>query len=183
MRTLLLMASFLSVITRLFGNGEPGSRYKTVEIYDRLRSRALTVRAEQVGAKKEDQVLAILMEMGTPEAVATLVAVVDGAASLYLSSGGGIIGAGEDKRPNAASRKLIRMAASFLKYMTKAEKTPLPREGFARFYVVTPSGLLTTEVKEEDLGGGRHALSPLFQTAHELITEIRLIDEQRGKKG
>ncbi|MGH8018926.1 MAG: hypothetical protein ACREIA_11640 [Opitutaceae bacterium] len=173
---------FLSSIARLFG-ATPASTYKTVEIYDSLRSQVLSLRPEQVGAKKEDQVIAVLMETGYPEAVATLVSVVDGAASLYFSSGGGIIGGGENERPNAASMKLVRLSASFLRSMSKAETTPLPKKGFTRFYVVTPSGLLTAEAKEEDLGEGRHALSPLFHAAHELITEVRLIDEQRREKG
>jgi hypothetical protein len=175
--------AFFASISRLFAASTPVSSYKTVEVYDSLRAQVLALRPEQVGAKKDEPVIAVLMETGYPEAVATLVSVVDGAASLYFSSGGGIIGGGENERPNAASKKLIRMAGSFLKSMAKTEKSPLPKKGFTRFYVVTPSGLLTAEVKEEDLGEGRHALSPLFHTAHELITEVRLIDEQRRKKG
>lgn len=183
MRTLLLMAAFLSSLARLFGADEPAARYKTVEVYDSLRSQVLGLRPEQVGAKKEDHVIAVLMETGYPEAVATLVSVVDGAASLYFSSGGGIIGGGENERPNAASKKLIRLADSFLRHTAKTEKTPLPKEGFTRFYFVTSSGLFTFEEKEEDLGEGRSVLSPLFHSAHELITELRLIDEQKAKKG
>jgi hypothetical protein len=39
-------------------------------------------------------ILALLMETGYPEAVATLVAVADGTSSLYFSNGGGFIGVG-----------------------------------------------------------------------------------------
>ena len=123
------------------------------------------------------------METGYPEAVATLVSVIDGTASLYFSSGGGIIGGGENARPNAASKKLIRMSEAFLKSMAKAEGVPLPKKGFTRFYAVTSDGLLTLEAREEDLGEGRNLFSPLFHAAHELITEVRRIDEQRRKAG
>lgn len=177
----LLITAFLSSLARLFGAPAPASTYKTVEAYDKLRGQVLALRPEQVGATKEDKVIAVVMETGYPEAVATLVSVIDGAASLYFSSGGGIIGGGQNERPKAASKKLIRMTGSFLKNMTKVGNSPLPRKGFTRFYVVTPDGLLTIEAKEDDLGEGRHALSPLFHAAHGLMTEIRLIEEQRRK--
>jgi hypothetical protein len=56
--------------------------YKTAEVYDGLRHQALQLKAEQLGAPADQQVLAVLMETRYPGAVATLVAVMDGAASL-----------------------------------------------------------------------------------------------------
>lgn len=183
MRTLFIMAALFSSLTRLFGAADTAPRYKTVPIYDDLRSQALAISADLAGAKKEDEVYAVLMETGYPEAVATLVSACDGSASLYYSSGGGTIGAGGHAGPNAASKKLVAMAASFLKHLAKTEKSPLPKEGYTRFYFVTRSGLFTAEAKEEDLGESRLPLSPLFHAAHELIHEITLIDAKEPKKG
>jgi hypothetical protein len=180
MRILFIMAALFSSFPRLFGAAEETPRYKTVQIYDDLRSQAISISAELAGAQKEDEVFGVLMETGYPDAVATLVSARDGSTSLYFSSGGGTIGAGGHARPNAASRKVVEMASAFLKYAAKTEKTPLPKEGFTRFYFVTRSGLLTAEVKEEDLGMSRHALSPLFHAAHELIHEISEIDQKKG---
>jgi len=39
--------------------------------------------------------------------------------------------------------------------------------------VVTFEGTLTGEACEEDLGGNRHVLSPVFQAGHVVITAIR----------
>jgi hypothetical protein len=175
------MFAILSLFGRLFGANPSESKYKTKEIYDSLRSQALALRGEQVGAKIDDAIVAVLMETGYPEAVATLVAVVDGSTSFYFSNGGGIIGGGDHDRPNAAAKKLIKSASLYIQILTKAERTPLPKEGFTRFYFVTPTGLLTSEAKEQDLGENRHALSPLFHVAHELISEIRVMDEKRPK--
>lgn len=183
MRTLFIMAALFSSLTRLFGAADAAPRYKTVPIYSDLRSQALAISADLAGVKKEDEVYAVLMETGYPEAVATLFSAADGSASLYFSSGGGTIGAGGHAGPNAASKKLVAMAAPFLKHMTKTEKSPLPKEGFTRFYLVTRSGLFTAEAKEADLGESRLALSPLFHAAHELIHEITLIDAKEPKKG
>lgn len=88
------MAALFSSFSRLFGGADATPRYKTVPIYDDLRSQALSLSAELAGAHKEDEVFGVLMETGYPKAVATLVSARDGAASLYFSSGGGTIGAG-----------------------------------------------------------------------------------------
>ena len=117
------------------------------------------------------------METGYPEAVVTLVAMADGAASLYFSNGGGIIGAGEHEGPKVAARTLIAFAAHNLKGFLPTTSTPLPAPGRTRFYVLSAGGILTAEASEVDLGENRHALSPLFYSGQELITEMRRVDE------
>ena len=67
--------------------------YEQAEVYSDLRKQVLSLTSEQLGTNSP--VLAVLMETGYPEAVATLVSVADGSSSLYYSNGGGIIGAGE----------------------------------------------------------------------------------------
>ncbi len=178
MRTLIIMAALFSYFSRLFGAGDLPQAYKTVEIYDDLRSQALSLSPDVAGATKDDDILTILMETGYPEAVATLIATPDGSASLYYSSGGGTIGAGGHDGPNSAARALIKTAGLFKKDLEKTETSPLPREGFVRFYVVTRSALFTAEIKEEDLGEERHELSPLFFAGHELISAIIAIDKR-----
>jgi len=182
MRPFLIMAGLLSTVLRLLG-ADSSPTYKTVPIYDDLRAQVLALEAGEFGTAADSGVIAVVMETGYPEAVASLVAVCDGSASLYFSTGGGIIGAGGNERPRAAALKLVAAAVSYLKEMKRSDDTPLPREGFTRFYVVTPTGRLTVEMKEEDLGEGRVSLSPLFHAAHELISEIRRVDEERQKRG
>jgi hypothetical protein len=173
------MVSFLSALGRLFG-GEPSkSTYKTADVYQGLRKKILDLKSEQLGASATEAVLAVVMETGYPEAVATLVAVIDGSASLYFSNGGGIIGAGESPEPNAAARRVVAQAADFRAACTLTNEFPLPQKAYTRFYIITPKGILTSEAKEDDLGNGRHGMSPLFHTAHWLITQMRLTEEKR----
>lgn len=179
MRILILMAAFLSALGGLFGGEADNSTYKTADVYDGLRKQILELKAEQLGAPKNQAVLAVVMETGYPEAVVTLVAVMDGSASLYFSNGGGIIGAGENAEPKAAARKVVTKAAEFRSACTHTKEFPLPRKSFTRFYIITPEGVLTSEAKEDDLGNGRHRMSQLFHTAQELITQIRLTEEKR----
>jgi hypothetical protein len=161
-----------------FGGPAVADTYEQAEIYADLRKQVLSLTTEQLG--KDAPVLAVLMETGYPEAVATLIAVADGASSLYFSNGGGIIGAGEYKQVHDSSLSLVSKAGDYLNNLTLTKTFPLPMKGFTRFYVVTPSGIYTDEVLEDDLGNERHALSPVFFQGHELISYIRAAEEHRS---
>jgi hypothetical protein len=149
--------------------------YAPAETYTKLRGQALGVTAKTLGVS--GGVHGVLMETGYPEAVVTLVAMADGAASIYFSNGGGIIGAGEHEGPKVAALSLIAFAAHNLKGFVPTTSTPLPDPGRTRFYVPSDRGILAAEASEMDLGENRHALSPLFYSAQELISEMRKIDE------
>ncbi|MCC6633205.1 MAG: hypothetical protein IT482_14165 [Gammaproteobacteria bacterium] len=151
--------------------------YTLAPIYLDLRNKALGTTAQSIGAK--EPVYGVLMETGYPEAAITLVAMADGSASLYFSTGGGMIGAGQHTEPAAAARSLIAFAAYHLSKLQPTVDKPLPVPGRVRFYVLTTSGLLTAEASESDLGNNRHALSPLFYSAQDLISEMRKVEEKR----
>jgi hypothetical protein len=166
----------LSLVSTVVIAKEP-MNYAPAEIYTKLRGQALSFTAKTLPAT--DGVHGVLMETGYPEAVVTLVAMGDGAASLYFSNGGGIIGTGEHDGPKVAARSLIALAAHNLIGFVPTTATPLPTPGRTRFYVLTDRGILTAEASEDDLGENRHPLSTLFYSAQELITEMRKVAEAR----
>ena len=147
------------------------------EVYIGLRQQVLGLTPAQLGDEVVDEpILALLMETGYPDAVATLVAVVDGTSSLYFSTGGGLLGGGEHGAVAQASRRLLETAREFLPQLLSVPDAPLPAQGQSQFVAVTPEGLRAAVAAEEELGEGHHALSPLFYSAHDVITQIRLIE-------
>ena len=54
-----------------------------------------------------------------------------------------------------------------------------PFPGVDHVHGLTYDGQQADEADEDDLGYGRHPLSPLFHAAHEVLTELRLTDESR----
>jgi hypothetical protein len=125
------------------------------------------------------RVWAVLMETGYPRGVATLVALADGTTSLYLSSGGGMIGAGGHPHVAAATLRLLGAVEQQLDRMPATLDTDLPEAGRVALRALTYEGQHVVEADEADLGYGRHPLSPVFHAAHDVITELRLIDEAR----
>ncbi len=149
-------------------------------MYSDLRRQALGLTPGQLGDEVAGEpILALLMETGYPEAVATLVAVADGTTSLYFSNGGGIIGAGAHAAVADASRRWLETAGGFLPHLAATIDPTLPSDGDTQFVAVTPDGLLSGLTREDDLGEGRHPLSPLFHAGQDVITQIRLVDETR----
>jgi hypothetical protein len=149
----------------------PGG-YTVADIYMDLRRQVLAL-TPQSAASPATNVVAVLMETGYPEAVATLVAVSDGSVSLYFSNGGGIIGAGEHAPVRKVAAKFLAAAAAYVPQSSLAQQFPLPSPGRVRFYLVTPKGTYSAEAAEDDLGYERHSFAPLFHQGHELITAVR----------
>ena len=156
-------------------NEMPQPNYEIADIYPGLRNQVLQLTPAAIGQSDADQstVLAVLMETGYPEAVATLVAIGDGTASLYFSNGGGIIGAGEHEPVRTVSAEFITFAQQYVSHSTLTDAFPLPQENHVRFYLVTRGGVYTFEAPENELGNERHPCSALFHKGHELITAIR----------
>jgi hypothetical protein len=121
-----------------------------------------------------------LMEMPVGDATATIVAVADGTVSLYTSSGGGTVGAGEHLSARQAGQRFLRAAAESAPWMTPTTDFPLPSEGNVRFHVRTPEGDVTAEVSEQELRGRRDLLAPLYLAGQDVMTEIRMIAEGTG---
>jgi hypothetical protein len=175
------MSNAFSFLSRFLRPGGATSGYSLAENYVVLRDAVFSTNPDTlriVGAASPEGIWCVVMETGYPGAVATLVAVADGSVSLYFSNGGGIIGLGGQEGPQRASRALLDAAPEFRNAFEPTTKYPLPRESHVRFYLLTRESVLTCEAKEEELGG-EHALSPLFSMAHELITQIRIVDEKR----
>jgi hypothetical protein len=158
-----------------------GRGNEPAEIYTALRSRALTVTPADLGElPTTPPVLAVVMDTGYPEAVATLIALADGTTSLYFSNGGGMIGGGEHPQIAAAAQRLVEVAVRVLGHLAQANDFPLPPEGMTQLIAVTPGGSWSANVAEAELGSGGHELSVLFFAAQDVITELRLVDEERS---
>ncbi len=180
------MPGFLKSIANLLkGGGDVEGPYRVHEIYRELRRKAILLDPRTIafppGAEK--RLWGFLMEIGYPEAVVTLVAVADGGVSLYFSNGGGLIGIGEHEGPRRAAGALLAFAPPFMEKAALAQDYPLPRRGHVRFHFLAFDGIRTVEESEEALAGGQSPFSPLFVKTHDVITQARLVQEAKERKG
>lgn len=170
------MASLFGLFGRRKDN-KPG--YNIAETYRDLRSQVLTMDPAKLGLQRtsSNQAWGVLMEIGYPGVIVTLVTLDDGTVSLYFSTGGGIIDIGQHEGPRKASESFLAFAQEFLGQAAPTRDFPLPNEGSIRFYFLTFDCILTVEANEDDLAGNCIPLSPLYHKAHEVITRARHVDE------
>jgi hypothetical protein len=148
-----------------------------------LREKLLTSSADDLGLSAKDakaKVWAVLMEVGFPEAVSTIVSIRDGTASVYTSTGGGILG-GYSAQEQA--KRFVVEAEKHVAGMKPTKSFPYPEVGRMKFYVLTKDGVYTAEAGEDELVKGQHTLSPLFWAANDVITGLRIANEREKPAG
>jgi hypothetical protein len=151
-------------------------------VYQGLRAQILRLDPASAGLPQgspRQVVWGALMETGYPRGTATLVALTDGTTSLYLSTGGGIIGGGFHQAVAAATRSFLAELERHLAMLAPDPDTMLPATGQVVIRALTWTGRMSAQASEDDLGNGRHQLSPVFHAVHRVITELRLLDETR----
>jgi hypothetical protein len=175
-------------LRKIFGKSSDSQRVATDtspnEVYSGLRQQALSLRRADVGIpdpQTDAPIWAMLMEIGHPGATATLVTVIDGTTSLYLSNGGGIIGGQGHENVCEANAEFIRTANQFYRHLKPCESYPAPAIGQTIFYAITDSGILTADGLDTDLGSGQHPLSPLFYAGHAVLTPLFQTSENASR--
>jgi hypothetical protein len=122
----------------------------------------------------------VVMDVGVPAGSYTVVALADGTASLYTSTGGGVIGGGAHPAVVAAVRRLLDVAGSHLDALAPDVDDALPATGRVIIRVLTPAGRRRVEAAEDDLGEGRHPQSELFHAVHDVIGQLRIAETGGG---
>ena len=149
--------------------------YEQTAQFSEIREAALMAANREFDG--DNPVLALLMETGTADAVASLSVTADGKVNFIFSNGGGILGADEHPQVQHEGLELLAASKDFLGSMTLTDQFPLPAQSYTRFYAITADGVHTCECPEADLDYERHDLSPLFFQAHGLISYLRMVDE------
>lgn len=141
-----------------------------------LREMVLSVTPEQLGLQtsNDTHVYGIIMDWNIGDGIATVAAYQTGDASLYLSSGGGVIGGGQHENVRQVVLPYVQMGQRYLSKAEKAESTPLPNENSVRFYLLTNQGTYSANEKMENIENETSEWSELFEEANKVLTELSL---------
>jgi hypothetical protein len=153
------------------------------EVAAQLRESAFLTDPVKMGIPvKPGEAWGVVMDIGLPNVVVTVLSLADGTASIYVSTGGGYIG-GQGQPPiREAAVAFVRTASAQMRRLRPATSHPLPSAGQVRFYVLTPDGLLMAEAPGKELDANQGEFSPLYRAGQEVITQFRLNDEKRSKQ-
>jgi hypothetical protein len=148
------------------GTSNQGSAYEGL--------RGLVFRMDLQGTE-DTGVQAVLMDWNLGKAVASVLAVIDGTASVYLSSGGGFIGGGQ--RSDAMRETAIRatqVATTLLPQMQRtdsSETPPHPEEVY--LYARSKDGVYRATASVADVRTGSGPYAELANLMQHIITLYR----------
>jgi hypothetical protein len=147
-----------------------------------LRNIWFTSTGEEVGVKPDPESrvpFAVVMDMGFDKGTATIVSSIAGDGSMYISTGGGILGGIDHEPIRNASIKFVQVAADYAEKSKLVTEYPLPTPDNVIFYFITPSGVYATdEMNADQLAKKKHELYPLFLAGNDVITQLRLLSDK-----
>jgi hypothetical protein len=147
-----------------------------------MRGQMFRLNPEKVGIKRsaqQENVWGVITEFTIDGGYVTLGSLANGRTYMYFSSGTGILGAGDYSMVSIASAELVKTAERYVSIMTPTKDRPYPSPGCTRFYLLTYSGLYTSEVQESLMDGEHtHPMFGLYAFTHNVITQIRMISNR-----
>ena len=146
--------------------------------YEGLRKMAFDVTPDQLGlnlSKEKTEVYGVIMDWEMSGAVATTICYMSGDASMYTSTGGGIIGGGQHQNVSSASKQLVTLAQTYLDRAIKTETTSLPEKDNVKFYLLTNKGVYVGQEIMTNLENNTSKWLGLFEESNKVLTELRNI--------
>lgn len=158
------------------------AQQKIISMYQELRQRAITTKHKELNLDLSDdrtQAYGVLIDIAVEDGSATIVAFRTGDASMYTSSGGGIIGGIGHETVRNASIKLVEAANKKIAELATTDSMQIPEPGNVRYYVLTNNGRYFADETEDEFFSRSGRLSDLSAAGNDLIAELRVIDESR----
>ena len=159
---------------------QPTNRPSGESVFAGLRNQVLSLDPFSVGltpTAELPRVFGLVMDTTYENGSATVVALADGTASLYTSSGGGVIGSGAYPEVRMAVAQVLQALEQSLDLFDLSAAGGLPPSGRTSMTALTYSGHRSVSAPESDFGESRHLAAPIFHAMHKVIFHIRRSEE------
>jgi ankyrin repeat protein len=184
MRWVVIVLVILIVLTAVVALAAKKRNSSNAEVAQRLRRTMLETVPEGTAAGADDPFL-VVMDMPRSGAVVSVMSSTIGDASIYFSTGGGVIGGVEHENVRSAAKVFVQEVARQRGQLTAVTDYAYPTGSNVRFFLRTPKAVYMAEATEESLLNGQSALAPAFLRAQDVITQLRMISgtETTAAKG
>jgi hypothetical protein len=145
------------------------------EMMREMRLGWLTTVPEPGSYKKDDEVVAALIDWPLGPQIITVLASSGGDASLYTTATFGIIGGIGHEGVRAAATAFVSCAQHFLSITSSTTDFSYPDKQSMRFYMVTPSGVHSVSFPMDDIELADSPARTLYLYGQDVVTELRLI--------
>jgi hypothetical protein len=142
----------------------------------------LTTAPKEFGIEPTDdfpRVYGAVMDWPVSKAVATVVGLCDGNASLYTTSTFGVIGGVGHESVRMAAKQFVTTAEKLFQDSVPTSDFSYPNPGRLKFYLLTFEGVRVIETDLDSMSSGKSKFSELGNDAQRLLTELRLTTEKK----
>lgn len=149
-----------------------------------MRLKLLQMNASEVGIAPTEalpHVWGVLIDMGYPNTLVTLLTIADGTSSVYIGQSG-VIGAGEHPPVRAAGEALLKTAEACLEIFTPGLGIEAPGDGEVRFHVLTHTGRVSGSWPIQVAGEGVGLESAMFHAGQALLSQVRMASERNRNR-
>lgn len=150
--------------------------------FDGLRNMAFSATPDQLELSlptDKTVVYGVIMDWEMGGSTATTISYQTGDASLYLSSGGGVIGGGQHENVNSTAKQFVSLAQTYLEKTTKTGTTPLPTTNQVKFYLLTNNGVYVGQDVMNNFENNSSEWQKLFEEGNKVLTELRMTTENK----
>ena len=149
-------------------------------IYFKMRSNALQA---PLPSSPNDSVNIVLMDWHVANGTASVLAAADGTASIYLSSGGGFIGAGQKSTAvRNLALQVVELARTLATHCHATESIDLPPKGEVFFYLRNTTSLRLGIATDAAMSAGTDPLTALGVAMQKIVSAYRVISAQQKPK-
>jgi len=151
------------------GKADPG-------MFKRLRQMSLDMTPDQLGISfppDKTVVFGVVMDWHVENGIMTLLSFQTGDASIYFSSGGGVIGGVKHEAVSKTAMEFVASAQNFLAQAVATESNQLPDDDCVKFYFLTNHGKFVATEHVKNFENNSSPLLALFIGANEVITALR----------
>lgn len=149
--------------------------------YQDLRNMAFNVTPEQLQLSipsDQAKVFGVIMDWDIGDGVVSLISYGTGDASMYLSSGGGVIGGGQHENVSKASKEFVSKAQNYLDKSLKTDTSLLPDKNCVKFYFLTNKGKFVAQETMNNIENNSSEWLDFFEEGNKVISELRLTTEK-----
>jgi len=150
-----------------------------------LRAKLLGTRPQEVNLRPTEQlphVWAALLDIGMANGSATVAVVADGTVSMYTSTGGGMIGAGQHDVIHMPAARFLKTVEAIHDSLEPATEAPLPQAGEAAVVALTYEGMRRALV-ELRLLSPKDPLARAWVAGQDLVAALRELQDTLEKQG
>ncbi len=145
-----------------------------------MRLKLLQMNASEIGVIPTPDlpnVWGVVMDMGYPNTLVTVLTIADGTSSVYIGQSG-VIGAGEHPQVRAAGEALLKTAEACLDIFKSGLGVEAPGVGEVRFHILTHTGRVSGSWPIQVAGDGVGLESAMFHAGQALLSQVRMASER-----